>query len=67
MSIRILRLPDVLDKTGLGRSSVYALVSRGAFPRPVRIASRAIGWQEAEIERWLKERIAESRAEDSAA
>lgn len=61
MSCRILRLPEVKDKTGLSRSSIYALMSKGDFPLSVSLGDRAVGWIEAEIRDWIDERIATSK------
>ena len=57
----ILRLPGVKKSTGLSRSTIYDKMRRGEFPEPVRLGERAVGWVEAEIEKWLGERIAASR------
>ena len=57
MSRAILRLPDVKERTGLSRSSIYKLVAEGTFPRPVHLGPRAVGWVESEIEDWLTARI----------
>ena len=43
MSNKILRLPIVLDRTGLSGSTVYQLVTEGKFPRPVSLGARAVG------------------------
>ena len=59
--IRILRLPEVLKRTGLSRSTIYVRLAEGRFPQPVRLGDRAVGWIEAEIDEWVRERIAESR------
>ena len=59
--IRILRLPEVLKRTGLSRSTIYVRLAEGRFPQPVRLGGRAVGWIEAEIDEWVRERIAESR------
>lgn len=56
MPERILRLPDVLKRTGLGRSTIYAMISRGEFPRNLSLSKRATGWREADIEEWLASR-----------
>ncbi len=56
MSIRLLRRPAVEKLTGLSRSSIYALMDRGEFPRPRRIGRRAVAWDEAALERWLATR-----------
>ena len=60
--IRFLRLPEVMKRTGLSRSTIYVRLAAGCFPRPVALGSRAVGWIEAEVEEWVAERIAESRS-----
>lgn len=57
----ILRLPAVKQRCGLSRSTIYLRVSQGAFPKPVSLGARAVGWLESEIEGWLASRIDESR------
>lgn len=61
MATTILRLPTVKTRTGLSRSTIYLRVSQGAFPKPVSLGGRAVGWVEEEIQSWLAERIAASR------
>ena len=58
---RFLRLPEVMERTGLSRSTIYVRLAAGRFPRPGALGGRAGGWIEAEIEAWVAERIAESR------
>lgn len=58
----ILRRKQVQVRTGLSRSTIYERMKTGAFPKPVSLGPRAVGWIEAEIDRWLSERIAASRA-----
>jgi prophage regulatory protein len=43
------------------RSSLYDAIARGEFPPPVKIGKRASAWLEADIERWIADRIAASR------
>ena len=47
--IRFLRLPEVLERTGLSRSTIYVRLAEGRFPRPVRLGGRAVGWIEAAL------------------
>ena len=54
--IRLLRRPEIESRTGLSRSSIYAMMARGTFPRPLRIGQRAVAWDEATIENWLATR-----------
>ena len=60
---RFLRLPEVLERTGLSRSTIYLRLAEGRFPQPVALGGRAVGWIEAEVDEWVRERIAESRFE----
>lgn len=54
---RLLRLPAVMERCALGRSSIYAGVKAGTFVAPVRLSARAVGWREDEIDRWVSERV----------
>ena len=58
----ILRLPEVIAKTGISRASIYVLISRGQFPKQISITSRCKGWLEHEVEAWLQDRIELSRS-----
>ena len=54
----ILRRPEVQHRTGLPRSTLYALVSQGLFSRPLKIAKRASGWPAHEVDAINAARIA---------
>jgi prophage regulatory protein len=49
---KMYRLPEVMNMTGLSRSSIYLRVSTDEFPKPVKIGRRAIGWPEESIIAW---------------
>lgn len=51
-----LRRPAVQIATGLSRSSLYAMMASGDFPRPVRIGKRAVAWPESAVTAWLASR-----------
>ena len=57
----ILRLPVVISRTGLSRSSIYAKMRIGEFPKSISIGIRAIGWMESEIQQWIADRVKASR------
>lgn len=59
MPNRFLRLTEVRSRTGLARSTIYAKVKLGLFPKPVKLGPFVAVWIEAEIESWLEARIAE--------
>lgn len=58
MADKHLRRPEVEALTGLSRSTIYSMMAKGEFPRPVRLAARAIGWPESKITQWLESRDA---------
>jgi prophage regulatory protein len=53
----VYRLPEVMRRVALSRSSIYAMVAAGSFPAPVPIGTRARGWLSSEISSWLSQRI----------
>ncbi len=57
----LLRLPQVIERVGLRRSSIYACVSAGTFPPPIKISLRAVAWDSVLIERWIHERTETSK------
>lgn len=59
--LRILRRKQVEARVGLSRSTIYGAVNAGTFPRPINLGPQSVGWIEAEIEQWLRDRIAASR------
>ena len=56
MTDQILRLPRVLEKTGMGRTWVYAAVKAGRFPKSLKLGARAVGWRSSDIENWIASR-----------
>ena len=56
---RILRIPEVVEITGLSRTTIWRRVKSGDFPAPVRLgslATRSIGWRESQIREWIESR-----------
>ncbi|WP_411726049.1 helix-turn-helix transcriptional regulator [Methyloglobulus sp.] len=54
---KILRLPQTVAKTGLGRSTIYNLVSRGEFPQQIKLSPRTMGFLESEVDQWLAGKV----------
>ena len=54
--MKILRRSEVVARVGLSSATLYRLISRGAFPRPVQLSERATGWRTEEVEEWLASR-----------
>ena len=53
MNLRFMRLPEVKSVTGLSRSHIYDLISRGEFPSQYKLRGRASGWLESEVSDWV--------------
>jgi prophage regulatory protein len=60
--MKLIRLPEALQKTGLSRTRAYVLIAKNDFPQPVKLGgagARAIAFSEAEVDRWIADRLAE--------
>ena len=49
---RLMTIAEVLEVTGLSRSSIYSLMRQGGFPEPLKVGPRAVRWRLSEIEEW---------------
>jgi len=58
---RGLRLPQVIEKTGLRKTQIFDAVKRGIFPKPFHVlpGGRAVIWDEGEIDDHLDRQMAE--------
>jgi prophage regulatory protein len=54
---RLVRLPEVLRRTGLSRSEVYRRVAIGSFPKPLKLGIHASAFVDAEVTAWVAARI----------
>lgn len=59
---RLLRLPEVRARTGMGTTTVYRRMTEGTFPRPVEIGGGRVAWPETQIDAWIAAQIAASSA-----
>lgn len=56
-SYRLLRLAQVLDKTGLKRSQVYNDMREKKFPESIKIGPFSVAWLESEIDEWINQKL----------
>ena len=61
-NVRLIRRKEVQAKTGLGASSIYAMMQQGKFPKAVNISERRVAWIESEVDQWIANRIAQHKA-----
>lgn len=50
---RLLKLAQVKEATAMGKTTIYALMDAGAFPRPFRAGRQAVRWRQSEILQWI--------------
>ena len=53
----VIRLPAVMARCGLKKTSIYLGIREGTFPAPVALGARAVAWRECDIEAWLAARL----------
>lgn len=63
MSKSLVRISEVIRRTGYSKAWIYRLMSQGKFPSSVKIGSRAIAFVESEVDDWINQRIEDSRKE----
>ena len=64
---KLIRFPEVMSRTGYGRTSIYRKMEDGSFPKSLKLGgppkdpnefdSRAIAWLEDDIDQWMESRI----------
>ncbi len=57
---RIIRLPEVSQRVGLGKTAIYERIKEHTFPAPIKLG-RASGWIEEEVQKWVDEQIVATR------
>jgi prophage regulatory protein len=52
-SERLLRLRQVMDRTGMGKSTIYRKIAQAGFPSPVSVGGQAVRWRESQVDQWI--------------
>ena len=53
---RVVRLREVMEITGLSRTTIWRRARDGSFPSPIRLGgehTRAVGWWEQDVYDWI--------------
>ena len=58
---KFLRLPEVKQTTGLSKSTIYARISEGTFPKQIPLGPRLVVWVESDIQNWISEQVSAAR------
>jgi prophage regulatory protein len=58
---KLLRLPQVKATTGLSKSTIYARIAEGTFPKQIPLGPRLVVWVESDIQNWIAEQVSVAR------
>ncbi len=54
--MRLIRISDVMQRTGLARPTIYKFMKEKEFPKQVNLG-RAAAWVEKEVDDWIASKI----------
>ena len=57
---RLMRLPEVVQMTGVSRSTIYRWMENGEFPRQISLGANTVAWLESDVNDWIQLRISRS-------
>lgn len=55
--MRLIKLTEVMNRTGMAKSTIYKYMDEGSFPKNVKLGVRSVAWVEGEIYEWITEKI----------
>lgn len=53
---KFIRINQVMEKTGLAKSTIWLWVKENKLPKAIKISPRVTVWQESDIDNWLLEK-----------
>ena len=59
---RLIRISEVCNLTGLGKTSIYDLMKKGRFPVRIKFSARAAMWPESAVMAWIQATAAQAQA-----
>lgn len=57
MNERLMRLPEVMAKLGIARSTVWLFAKQGKLPKPIKLSTKVTVWRESEIDQYIASKI----------
>ena len=55
---RFIRLPQVVEMTGLTKSTIYKWIRLGEFPKQIQLGGKSVVWNERDVIDWMNQQIA---------
>ena len=50
---RLVKLPEVVRRVGLGKTMLYQMIGQGRFPAPYKLSPFVSRWSDHEISDWI--------------
>jgi len=54
----LIRLKEVIEVTGVSKSTIYRWMSEGEFPKQIPLGKRSSAWVKEEVVSWINQRMA---------
>jgi prophage regulatory protein len=54
---RLERMPSVVARTGLSRTTIHRMIAAGTFAQPVRLTGRSIAFVASEVDAWIAAQV----------
>jgi prophage regulatory protein len=64
---KFIRLPEIMRRYPLSRTTIYRLIGLGQFPAPVKISSRSVAWPESSVEAWAQAKLGAAQGDEAVA
>ncbi len=64
MTERLLKLPEVIQVTGMSKSAIARKEKAGEFPKRIKLGARSMAWSETEINAWVQAKIKTARGNE---
>ncbi|SDI97346.1 transcriptional regulator, AlpA family [Ferrimonas sediminum] len=57
MTVRFIKIKDIVNTTSLSESNIYARMASGNFPKSIKLGPRTSVWVESEVQAWMEQQI----------
>jgi len=58
---RFLRIPEIVQRTGMSKATVYNRINQGLFPKQIPIGANLVVWLESDVQKCMKEQTDKRR------
>ncbi len=62
---KIIRFPEIKEKTGLSRSTIFRMERSGIFPKRRLLGAHSVGWILTEVDQWISSRSIVAQKENN--